>query len=69
MEKENHILHEKVISLNIIVREEEMDGKKVIIVNNEKLGVADFGDNLDEAIDNFRKSAEMYLDTYPEVKQ
>ena len=56
------------ICMNILVREEEMDGKKVFIVNNEELGVADFGDTLDEAIENFRKSMNLYLDTYPEKK-
>ena len=55
--------------MNILVREEEMEGKKVFIVNNEELGVADFGDTLDEAIENFRKSVNLYLDTYPEKKQ
>ncbi len=57
------------ISINIIVREEKMEDKKVFIVNNEELGVADFGDTLDEALENFRKSAKLYLDTYPEKKQ
>ena len=57
------------ICMNIIVREEEMDDKKVFIINNEELGVADFGDTLDEAIENFRKSVNLYLDTYPEKKQ
>lgn len=70
LKKENCILDERSgISINIIVREEDMDGKKVVVVNNEELGVADFGDNLDEAINNFKKSTRMYLDTYPEKKK
>ena len=56
------------MSLNITVREEQMEDKKVFIVNNEELGVADFGDTLDDAIENFKKSAKLYLDTYPEKK-
>lgn len=56
----------KPLSINIIVREEKVGKKKVFIVNNEDLGVADFGDTLDEAINNFRKSAKLYLETYPE---
>lgn len=55
--------------MNITVREEEMDDKKVFIVNNEELGVADFGDTLDEAIGNFRKSVNLYLETYPEKRE
>mgnify|MGYP001610059815 FL=1 len=69
MESKDHIINEKGLSINIVVREEDIDGKKVVIVNNEELGVADFGDNLNDAIKNFRKSARMYLDTYPEKKK
>ena len=69
MESKNHTINEKGLSINIVVREEDMEGKKVVIVNNEELGVADFGDNLNEAIKNFTKSARMYLDTYPEKKK
>lgn len=69
MENKNHIVNEKGLSINIVVREEDMDGKKVVIVNNEELGVSDFGDNLNEAIKNFRISARMYLNTYPDKKK
>ena len=68
IEKKDYVLDEE-ISINIVVREEEMEGGKVVVVNNEELGVADFGDNLDEAIYNFRKSVKMYLETYPEKKK
>ncbi len=56
------------LSINIIVREEETDGEKLIIVNNEELGIADFGDSMEDAISNFKKSARLYLETYPEKK-
>lgn len=56
------------VGVTIVVREEEMNGNKVFIVNNEELGVADFGDTLDEAISNFRRSLQLYLETYPEKK-
>ncbi len=56
------------VGVTIVVREENMDDHKVFIVNNEELGVADFGDTLDEAISNFRKSLQLYLETYPEKK-
>lgn len=59
---------EKDFSINIVVRQEELDDKKVFIINNEELGVADFGDTLEEAIENFKKSTKLYLDTYPEKK-
>jgi len=57
------------LSVNILVREEKMDDKKVFIINNEDTGIADFGDTLDEAIENFRKSMKLYLDTYPQKKE
>lgn len=57
------------LSVNISVREEKMDEGKVFIVNNEETGVADFGESLDEAIENFRKSLRLFLETYPEKKE
>jgi len=56
------------LNVNIVVREENMEDKKVFIMNNEELGIADFGDSLDEAVENFRISMKMYLDAYPEKR-
>jgi hypothetical protein len=70
MEEQDCIVDsEHGLSLNIVVREEKEDGKKLVIVNNEELGIADFGENLDEAILNFKKSAREYLEVYPEKKK
>jgi len=60
---------EEKFGLNIMVREEQMENKKVFIVNNEELGVADFGDTLDGALENFRKSVNEYLEAYPDTFQ
>ncbi len=57
------------ISINIIVCEEDMGKKKVFVVSSEELKVSDFGDTLDEAIINFKRSANLFLDTYPEKRQ
>lgn len=57
------------INLNVIVREEKEDGKKIFVVSNDEIGVADFGDSLDEALENFKKSANMYLEAYPNKKE
>ena len=57
------------LSVNIVVREEKTDGKKAFIVNNEETGVADFGDTLDEAIENFKKSLNLFLEAYPEKRE
>jgi predicted RNase H-like HicB family nuclease len=57
------------LSINISVREEKQGKKKLFIVNNEELGVADFGESLEEAIDNFKKAVRLYLDAYPEKRK
>ncbi len=59
----------KELSLSIMVHEEKMENKKVFIVSNEELGISDFGDNLEEAIANFKKAVHLYLDAYPEKKK
>lgn len=56
------------ISINITVREENMGKKKVFVVSSEELKVSDFGDTLDESIKNFKKSANLLLDTYSKKK-
>lgn len=66
--EQNWLINNEKISLNIVVRTEEIGKKKVFIINNEDLGVSDFGDTLDQAIDNFKKSAKLYLETYPSKK-
>jgi len=60
---------EEKLGVNITIREEKMEDKTVFIVNNEDTGIADFGDTLEEATENFKKALELYLDTYPEKKE
>lgn len=59
----------KNIGVNIIIREEKMGNRKVFIVNNERIGISDFGDSLDEAIGNFKKALKLYLEVCPEKKK
>lgn len=59
---------ENELGINIVIREEELEGRTVFIVNNEDTGIADFGDTLDEAIENFKKSLQLFLETYPEKR-
>ena len=56
-------------SVNIIVREEKDGEEKFFIVNNDETGIANFGDTLEEAINNFRKSLNLYLEAYPEKRK
>ena len=60
---------EEKLGVNIAIREEKMDGKTIFIINNEDTGIADFGDTLEEATENFKKALELYLETYPEKKE
>ena len=46
---------EEKLSCNISMHEEEMDGKKVFVVDCAELGVSDFGDTIEEALDNLKK--------------
>lgn len=62
-------MNQASLSINIVVREESMDEGKVFIVNNEETGISDFGDTLDEAINNFKKSINLYFEAYPEKKK
>ena len=62
-------LDNEKIDINVIVREEKEGNKKIFVVNNDELGIADFGDTLDNALCNFKKSAKLFLDAYPEKKQ
>jgi len=59
---------EDKIGVNIVIREEKMGDKIVFVVNNEDTGIADFGNTLEEATENFKKSLQLYLDAYPEKK-
>ncbi len=59
---------EEKLGVNIVIRTEKMDDKTIFIVNNEDTGVADFGDSLEEAIENFKKSLTLYLEAYPEKR-
>ncbi len=57
------------LSVNILVRQEKIGNKNFFIVNNEELGVSDFGEDLNLAIGNFKKSLKMFLDVYPQKRK
>lgn len=57
------------LSVNILVRQEKIGNKNFFIVNNEELGVSDFGEDLNLALANFRKSLKMFLDAYPQKRK
>ena len=60
---------EKELSCNVSVHEEEMDGKNVFVVDCVELGVNDFGDTLEEAIDNLKAGINLLLEEAPEKRK
>ncbi len=60
---------EEKLSCNISMHEEEMDGKKVFVVDCAELGVSDFGDTIEEALDNLKKGINLLLEVSPEKKE
>lgn len=57
---------EEKLSCGVSLHEEEMDGKRVFVADCAELGVSDFGDNVDEALDNLRKGIRLLLEEAPE---
>ena len=57
---------EKEMSFSVILHEEELDGKKVFVADCVELGVSDFGDGFEEAIDNLRNGLSLLLEESPE---
>ena len=60
---------EERLSCNISLHEEEMDGKKVFVVECIDLGISDFGETVDEALENLRKAVYFYLEESPEKRE
>jgi predicted RNase H-like HicB family nuclease len=46
---------ENELSCNVSLHEEILEGKRVFVAECAELGVSDFGDTIDEALDNLRK--------------
>lgn len=60
---------EKKLSCNVSIHEEELDyGEKVFIVECVELGVSDFGDTLDKALNNLKQGITLLLEESPEKK-
>ncbi|MFQ5531463.1 MAG: type II toxin-antitoxin system HicB family antitoxin [Candidatus Nanoarchaeia archaeon] len=61
---------ENKLSCGVSVHEEELsDGKKVFVVECVELGVSDFGETLDKALDNLKKGITLLLEEAPEKKE
>lgn len=60
---------ENKLSCNVFAHEEELDGKKVFVVECVELGVSDYGDTLNEALKNLKKGINLLLEHAPEKKE
>ena len=61
---------EKELSCNVSMHEEELsDGKKVFVVECTELGVGDFGETVDEALNNLKEAVNLLLEEAPEKRK
>ena len=60
---------EEKLSCSISVHQEEYDGKNVFVVDCAELGVSDFGETLQEAMENIRAGINLLLEEFPEKKE
>ncbi len=59
---------ENEISFSAVLHEEELDGKVVFVADCVELGVSDFGDSVDESLNNLKKGISLLLEEAPEKK-
>ena len=59
---------EKEISFSVVLHEEELDGKSVYVADCIELGISDFGDTIDESLNNLKKGVSLLLEEAPEKK-
>ncbi len=54
------------VSFSAVLHEEDLDGKPVFVADCIELGVSDFGDNVDESLNNLKKGISLLLEEAPE---
>jgi len=59
---------ENKLSCGVSIHEEIMDGKRVFVAECVELGVSDFGESIDEALNNLKKGISLLLQEAPEKK-
>ena len=60
---------ENELSCGVSMHEEEMDGKVVFVADCVELGISDFGDSVDEALENLKKAINLVLEEAPEKRE
>jgi len=64
-----HYYMEEKLSCGVTMHEEIMDGKKVFVAECVELGISDFGETVDEALENLKKGVALLLQESPEKKE
>ena len=62
-------MEESRLSCGVSIHEEDVDGKKVFVVDCVELGVSDFGETVDEALGNLKKGISLLLEEAPEKRE
>ncbi len=60
---------EKKLSCNVSLHEENLEGKKVFVAECIELGVSDFGENINDAMDNLKNAVRLLLEEVPDKRQ
>lgn len=59
---------ENRLSCGVSMHEEDLEGKKVFVVECTELGISDFGESIDEALNNLKNAISLVLEEAPEKK-
>jgi len=60
---------EKELSCNVSITTENLEDKMVYLARCEELGMSDFGDSPEEAIDNLKVAVTMLIEEEPQKKE
>ncbi len=60
---------EQKLSFSVSIHEEILEGKKVFVAECVELGISDFGDSLDEALNNLKTAVNLLLEESPEKRE
>ena len=57
---------ESKLSCGVSIHEEELEGKKVYVAECAELGISDFGESIDETLDNLKEAINLVIEEAPE---
>ncbi|HLC77678.1 MAG TPA: hypothetical protein VJH92_00975 [Candidatus Nanoarchaeia archaeon] len=60
---------EKKLSCSVSVHEEELEGKKIFVVEAAELSISDHGETLDDALNNLKSGIKLLLEVAPEKRE